>query len=240
MELMEFYQFLTWTSCVPGVPVLLRILLSAYLQGVQHGPPHGPHLCLPAGCRAGLQGHHHPAAGGGAAGKTGCAGETRIWWIKGRNVLRVIQPFTEGESCSVENGFLNLRVLKSKDAVKFVWYATRCFHNFIKRSIQRSNGFKPKPNKAKGSSVLFSKVTKVEPHKSNPVHLPQRRRRGCGQQMCLWDLLQFPWPGSQTLSAWMCLRVTSPGLPGSPGLEVSSCPWEGAGAWNEVWQGAGL
>lgn len=60
----------------PGVPVLLRVLLGADLPGVQHGPPHGPHLCLPAGRRAGLPGHHHPAAGGGAAGKTGRAGET--------------------------------------------------------------------------------------------------------------------------------------------------------------------
>lgn len=45
---------------------------------MQHGPPHGPHLRLPAGRHAGLQGHHHPAAGRGAAGKTGRAGETRI------------------------------------------------------------------------------------------------------------------------------------------------------------------
>lgn len=68
---------------LPGVPVLLRVLLGADLQGVQHGPPHGPHLCLPAGRRAGLPGHHHPAAGGGAAGKTGCAGETRVTMRRG-------------------------------------------------------------------------------------------------------------------------------------------------------------
>lgn len=76
-------NFLCLWSALPGVPVLLRVLLSAYLQGVQHGPPHGPHLYLPAGRHAGLQGHHHSAAGGGAAGTTGCAGETRIQRIKG-------------------------------------------------------------------------------------------------------------------------------------------------------------
>lgn len=74
-------------SALPGVPVLLRVLLSAYLQGVQHGPPHGPHLCVPAGRRAGLQGHHHPAAGGGAAGTTGCAGETSIRRMEAENAL---------------------------------------------------------------------------------------------------------------------------------------------------------
>lgn len=86
-------ELLTCNSCVrPGVPVLLRVLLGAYLQGVQHGPPHGPHLRLPAGRRAGLQGHHHPAAGRGATGKTGRAGETRIQGIKGKNVL-LAHPF---------------------------------------------------------------------------------------------------------------------------------------------------
>lgn len=63
--------------CRPGVPVLLRDLLDAHLQGVQHGPPHGPHLRVPARRRAGLSGHHHPAAGGRTAGTAGGAGENQ-------------------------------------------------------------------------------------------------------------------------------------------------------------------
>lgn len=61
----------------PGVPVLLRDLLDAHLQGVQHGPSHGPHLCVSARRRAGLSGHHHPAAGRRTAGTPGGAGEKR-------------------------------------------------------------------------------------------------------------------------------------------------------------------
>lgn len=67
--------FTDLVSVFAGVSVLLRNLLSAYLQGVQYGPSYGPHLRLPARRRAGLQDYHHPAAGRCTTGTTGCAGE---------------------------------------------------------------------------------------------------------------------------------------------------------------------
>lgn len=42
---------------------------------MQRGPPHGPHLRLPAGRRPGLPRHHHPAAGRCSAGPAGATGE---------------------------------------------------------------------------------------------------------------------------------------------------------------------
>lgn len=101
----------------PGVPVLLRDLLDAHLQGVQHGPPHGPHLCISARRCAGLSVNHHPAASRRTAGTPGSAGENRNKEEESQS-----QPFFIGLGQNIRPAVVTLLVEPDNDFRRFLFF----------------------------------------------------------------------------------------------------------------------